>query len=98
MQYTGFEFEWDATKNERNYQKHSVWFEEAQTIWADAHAIEFFDGQRASPEDRFLRVGHSTNSRLLLAVFCERNLGKTIRIISARKATGKERHDYEEGI
>ena len=91
-------FEWDENKNLDNYQKHGVWFEEAQTVWADTRSIEFFDPEHSEGEDRFLRLGHSTQGRLLLSVFCEGESGEVIRIISARKATAKEAKAYEEGI
>jgi uncharacterized DUF497 family protein len=91
-------FEWDANKNLSNFRKHGVWFEEAQTIWADPESIEFFDPEHSSREDRFIRIGHSTGGRVLLVVFCERTAGSTIRIISARKATAQEKRDYEKGI
>lgn len=91
-------FDWDELKNQSNFKKHSVWFEEAQTLWADTSSVEFLDPEHGDGEERFIRVGHSTNSRILLVVFCERESGNTIRIISARKATPKERKQYEEGI
>jgi uncharacterized protein len=91
-------FEWDENKNRSNFRKHGVWFEEAQTIWADVKAAEFFDPDHSSDEDRFIRIGHSTRSRLILVVFCERAEGSMIRIISARKATTQEMRDYEKGI
>ena len=59
--------------------------------------FEWDDPKHSDKEDRFIRVGHSTKSRLLLVAFCERN-GSKIRIISARKATSKEAKDYEKGI
>ncbi|PIR23398.1 MAG: hypothetical protein COV44_03090 [Deltaproteobacteria bacterium CG11_big_fil_rev_8_21_14_0_20_45_16] len=90
-------FEWDDLKNEGNYRKHGIWFEEAQSVWADPHSLEFFDPEHSEREDRFIRIGHSTKSRLLLVAFCERE-GSIIRIISARKATTKEAKDYEKGI
>jgi len=91
-------FEWDESKNRANYRKHRVWFEEAQTVWADHRSIEFFDPEHSETEDRFLRIGYSTVGRLLLIVFCERRSGELIRVISARKATVKEGKTYEEGI
>ena len=91
-------FGWDENKNRSNFKKHEVWFEEAQTIWADVKAVEFFDPEHSSDEDRFIRIGHSTRSRLILVVFCERAEGSTIRVISARKATTREKRDYEKGI
>lgn len=93
-------FEWDENKNRENYQKHGVWFDEAQTVWADEGSMEFFDPEHSETEDRFIRIGFSSKSRLLLVVFCEREEGDEacIRIISARKATTEEQEQYEEGI
>ncbi len=93
-------FEWDEKKNRDNYQKHGVWFDEAQTVWADEGSREFFDPEHSEVEDRFIRIGLSSKSRLLLVVFCEREEGDeaSIRIISARKATTEEEGQYEEGI
>jgi|WetSurMetagenome_2_1015567.scaffolds.fasta_scaffold196596_2 uncharacterized protein len=99
MPYIGnMRFEWDENKNRSNYRKHGVWFEEAQTIWVDTESAEYFDPEHSSNEDRFIRIGHSTRGRILLIVFCERAMGSTIRIISARNATTQEMRDYEKGI
>ena len=51
--------EWDESKNRTNYRKHGVWFEEAQTVWADPRSMEFFDPEHSEEEDRFLRIGYS---------------------------------------
>ncbi len=93
-------FEWDGEKNLINFKKHGVWFVEAQTIWNDEMAVEFFDLLHSTHEDRFIRVGRTAGAirRVLLVVFCERENGKVIRIISAREATAYEQRDYEEGI
>jgi hypothetical protein len=91
-------FEWDDAKNTAHFDKHDIWFEEAQTVWADRYAAEYFDSDHSESEDRFIRVGHSTRSRVLLVVFCERNRGRLVRIISARKATSREVKAHEEGI
>jgi len=93
------DWKWDEKKNLANFTKHTIWFEEAQTIWTDPRSVEFFDSEHSfESEDRFIRVGHSSKSRMLLVVFCERFEGEIIRIISARKATQAERREYEEGI
>jgi uncharacterized protein len=98
IEYNGqVRFAWDERKNFINFRKHGIWFEEAQTTWADSASVEFFDPEHSELEDRFLRIGQSSGARLLLVVFCEKE-GDTIRIISARKATAKERAQYEEGI
>lgn len=91
-------FDWDEQKNRMNFKKHGVWFEEAQTIWADLKSLEFFDPEHSTREDRFIRLGFSSKGALLLVVFCERLEGSVIRIISARKATANEVKEYEKGI
>ena len=91
-------FEWNSDKNETNYKKHSIWFEEAQTIWTDITAVELLDSEHSDTEDRYLRIGHSSSRRILLVVFCEREKASLIRIISARRATPREIEAYEEGI
>jgi uncharacterized DUF497 family protein len=91
-------FEWDEDKNKKNRKKHGIWFEEAQQIFDDVNAIEFFDSNHSNDEDRFIMLGMSASSRILVVIFCERNIGNVIRIISARKATKKERKRYEEGV
>ena len=91
-------FEWDERKNHGNFRKHGIWFEEAQTIWTDSAAIEFFDPEHSVHEERFVRIGHSIRANLLLVVFCERDSGGILRIISARRATNAEGKQYEEGI
>jgi uncharacterized DUF497 family protein len=90
-------FEWDEEKNIKNFAKHSIWFEEAQTVWVDPYGVEFLDDENPHAEERYIRIGHSIKNRNLLVVFCERVEGK-IRIISARKLTKNERVQYEEGI
>ncbi len=93
-----YNFAWDDIKNEANFEKHGVWFEDAKTIWADSHGVEAFDPDHSHDEDRYIRVGVSSSRKTLLVVFCERENGHLIRIFSARKATPREREQYEEGI
>lgn len=91
-------FEWDEGKNLSNFHKHGIWFEEAQTVWADESSSEFFDPEHSESEARFIRIGYSSAQRLLLVVFCERSGGDIVRLISARRATKSERQQHEEGI
>ncbi|AGH94273.1 hypothetical protein A11Q_53 [Pseudobdellovibrio exovorus JSS] len=92
-------FEWSEIKNHVNYEKHGVWFEEAQTVWTTGSSVEFYDPEHSFEiEDRFIRIGLSEKLNLLLVVFCERADGTVIRIISSRRATLKERVQYEKGI
>ncbi|WP_374075882.1 BrnT family toxin [Bdellovibrio bacteriovorus] len=91
-------YEWDERKNQKNYRKHGVWFEEAQTIWQDPFALEFYDVVHSADEERFIRIGYSAAQKILVVVFCERHSGKSIRIISARKATSLEKGFYEKRV
>lgn len=88
-------FEWDDQKARSNFKKHRVSFEEAQSVFYDDYAIQFFDPESSDSEDRFLMLGRSHLSRVLLVCHCERDKGETIRIISARKASAKERKHYK---
>ena len=88
-------FEWDLVKAKSNLTKHGVSFEEAQSIFYDEFAVQFFDIENSDDEDRFLMLGISNESNLLVVCHCERGKGECIRIISARKATKNERKFYE---
>jgi hypothetical protein len=90
-------FSWDDRKAQQNQKKHKVTFEEASTVFFDENAIEFFDPDHSTKEDRFLMLGISCRLRILVVSYCFRREGGEIRIISARKATSKERKVYTEG-
>ena len=87
-------FEWDPSKAAVNFKKHGVSFEEAQSIFFDEFAIQFFDQEHSTAEERFLLLGLSSKARLLLVCHCEWETGELIRIISARKATKRESTFY----
>ena len=88
------EFEWHADKAASNEKKHGVTFEEAMTVFADPMAAIFDDEEHSEDEPREIIVGHSAKGRILLVSFTERR--DAVRIISARRATKRERKDYEE--
>jgi uncharacterized protein len=88
-------FEWDPAKAAVNAKKHRVTFESAKTVFFDDFAVQFFDEEHSSTEDRFLLLGMSSDARLLLVCHCEREGGDVIRIISARKATRQESKFYQ---
>lgn len=90
-------FSWDERKNNGNQRKHGVSFEEAQTIFFDEHAVEFYDFEHSDSDERFLMIGLSIRLRVLLVCYCLRESGEVIRIISARKATKKEQRYYSGG-
>jgi uncharacterized protein len=87
-------FEWDPRKDRENQKKHGVSFEEAQSVFFDDAAVQFYDEEHSKKEDRFIMLGISLQSRILVVCHCERKSGQVIRIISARKATKSERKYY----
>jgi len=88
-------FEWDNRKAKKNIVNHEVSFDEASTIFADPLSSTIYDPLHSFPdEERFVTIGSSYRGRILIVVHCDR--GGTVRIISARVATRKERKTYEE--
>jgi uncharacterized DUF497 family protein len=87
-------FEWDEHKANANVKKHGVTFEEARSVFVDERAKLIDDPDHSEDEDRFVLLGLSSSLRLLLVCHCYREEGKTIRIISARKATSRESKSY----
>ena len=88
-------FEWDPEKAAGNLDKHSVSFEEAATVFGDPLGRIVDDPRHSADEPRCVLLGHSERQQLLAVMFTER--AKAIRLISARKATRRERREYEEG-
>ena len=86
-------FTWDSKKAKLNQRKHGVSFEEAQTVFYDDNALEYFDPDHSQAEDRFIMLGLSSKLRMLIVCYCVRS-GDFIRIILARKATAKEAKNY----
>jgi len=87
-------FDWDARKEAQNRRKHGVSFAEAETVFSDDHALLVDDPDHSDQEDRFALLGLSARLRTLVVVHCYREQKAVIRIISARKATRKERDIY----
>jgi uncharacterized DUF497 family protein len=90
----GYLFEWDAQKASSNRQKHGVAFHEATTAFADPLAMLQSDPAHSVDEERYIVLGMSNRRRLLVVAFAERP--PRTRLISARRATRKERRQYEE--
>ena len=91
-------FEWDQRKNRDNQRKHGVSFEEAQSVFYDQQAVEFYDDSHGdNTEDRFLLLGVSGRLRVLMVCHCLRQARSVIRIISDRKATRNEQREYPWG-
>jgi uncharacterized DUF497 family protein len=89
-------FSWDSSKATSNLSKHNISFEEAKTVFEDAHARLILDPDYSDEEERFILLGVSVSLKILTVVHCYRDNENTIRIISARKATAKEQNQYKE--
>jgi uncharacterized DUF497 family protein len=87
-------FEWDPNKAKANLAKHGVSFEEASTVFGDPLSLTIPDPAHSQIEGRFVIMGRSRWGKLLVVVHTER--GDNIRVISARRASRKERKNYEE--
>lgn len=90
-------FDWNPAKADINIKKHGVSFEESCSIFYDEFAVQFFDQDNSDVEDRFLMLGMSNETNILIVCHCERDNGNTIRIISSRKATKNEQKHYCRG-
>ena len=90
----GLTFEWDSNKAHSNVLKHGVSFREAATAFGDPASVTIEDPSHSQDEDRWILLGNSHQNQLLVVVHTLR--GQNIRIISARKATPKERRNYEQ--
>ena len=87
-------FEWDPNKAKENLETHGISFDEASTVFRDVLSLVIHDPLHSEEEDRFVLIGSSHRNRLLVIVHTERS--NNIRLISARKASKKERKQYEE--
>lgn len=85
-------YEWDPNKAKSNYKKHGVRFADAVGVFEDENAITINDEHER--EDRLITIGRDFLSRILVVVYTSRDI--VIRIISARKATARERKMYED--
>ncbi len=86
---------WDQTKARMNLRKHGISFEEAQTVLESDQQLILED--RDHDEERFVALGFSKHMNMLVVVYCYR-FKDVIRIISARRATKKERVLYEKRV
>lgn len=87
-------FEWDAAKARLNLSKHSVSFEEASTVFGDRGTITIPDPLHSLAEERFVTIGVSETGKIPVVVATER--GDSLRLISARPASKRERKQYKE--
>ncbi len=89
-------FDWDPRKAARNFKDHGVSFEEAQSVFYDDYAVQFFDEEHSDNKERFVLLGMSLRQRVLVVCHCERgDDGEVIRLVSARRATKRESSYYK---
>lgn len=87
------EFEWDPAKERANWRKHGVSFSEAIQVFGDRLASTVADPHHSHAEGRWLTFGTTFAGRGLVVSYTER--GDSIRVISARPMTPRERNAYE---
>lgn len=93
--YGGLSFEWDRKKAEANAVKHGVAFEEAAMSFGDAHAIVAPDQRHSGLEERWHQMAMSPAGQVVITGYTHRE--PRIRIIFARPANRRERHEYVQG-
>lgn len=93
-----YDFEWDPPKARANRSKHRVSFEEGATVFQDPRMLTLYDGSHSRNEDRWITLGLSVMGRLLVVnhTFPETASDRVpVRIISTRRATAREKRQYE---
>ena len=91
------QFEWDPLKAESNRRKHGISFEEAVTSFTDPLGTRIPDPDHSLQEERFLLLGMTWEMKILVVSHCHREGTDSIRIISARRASRRERAQYRTG-
>ena len=88
-------FTWDLEKNRLNKKKHGLFLSEITQVFDDPHLIEFYDGAHSTvEEERYICLGCWQGFMTLFVAFTEKD--GDIHLITAREATTKEKHIYEE--
>ena len=90
LEFEDLIIEWDDAKNEINFKKHKIYFEDAAYVFLDDDRIDYFDELHSDDEERWKVIGKVKN--ILTVIYTERS--ERLRIISARKADKKEVDEY----
>jgi len=101
LQERVFQFEWDKAKAAANARKHGVSFELARTIFHDPLLLTTADLEHSEAEQRWFSVGTASNGSVVAVAYLWSELQPPftkIRLISARRATGAEMRQYQEGL
>jgi len=96
-----YRFEWDLAKDAANVHKHGVAFRTAATVFRDPNQLTVYDEEHSLDEDRWVTIGIDASGVLLVVVHTHSQVDKgtaEIRIISVRRATRREAHQYEETV
>ena len=89
------EFEWDENKEKINIKKHKIDFSTAALVFFDEQRLEMYDEKHSKIEERYKVIGAINGHLMVILVsYTLRDNGKTIRLISARKAEKEERREY----
>ncbi len=91
-------FDWDPGKASANLRKHGISFEDAETVFADEDALLLDDPAHSDDEDRAVLLGLGAKFRIVVVCHTLRDTGRTVRIISSRRATRREREQYQEQV
>ena len=94
-----YDFEWDAAKALANMARHGVTFDQAATVFLDALALTVYDESHSQSEERWFTIGHDVGGMLLAVAHTYQatsSASARVRIISARQATKREQHFYED--
>lgn len=91
-------FEWDTNKEKINIQRHGITFEQASYVFADPFALSKYDDEHSEDDGRWILLGKSLSETVLVVLHTFRDNSGTefVRIISARKASKRERQAYNE--
>ncbi len=92
-------FEWSKAKNEANRAKHGIDFDTAQLVFDDPFCVTFVE-RLSDGEERWHAIGSIQDVIVLVVVhtYWQEGSEEVIRIISARRATGRERKLYAQAI
>jgi uncharacterized protein len=93
------EFEWDEDKNQSNITKHGIDFQQAKRVFEDPNVLTYEDARFNYQEIREISVGQlllTTQQKIIIAVVVHTDRDRKVRLISARKASKRERNIYEQ--
>jgi len=85
--------DWDPRKARSTLRRRNMAFEEAASVLDDWRQVTSEDIEHSGSEERWRTIGLSDQARVLVVTWTVRE--GTVRLISARRATKRERNAYE---